>query len=267
MFRITLRHAGFLALWLGLGCAPSGAGAAAAANACTGDPRVVYVVGDSTASVYESNLAPRTGWAQVLGDYLEPRCASVKDMAISGRSSKSFYEEGAWTPVLSALASDDLVLIQFGHNDEKSEDPKRFTEPFTTYQQHLTQYVQDTRGKGAQPILLTSIQRNKWNGGAVSDTHGDYLRAVRELSQTLQVPLIDMAALTKATMDRLGEVESAKLFLILAAGESPNYPTGVTDNTHLHERGARLFAQLVVSDARQQGLALGAWARVAAAAP
>jgi lysophospholipase L1-like esterase len=65
-------------------------------------------------------------------------------------------DEGAWTPVKNALQSGDYVLIQFGHNDEKNEEPTLFTDPQTTYKQFLTTYVTDTRAKMATPILLTS---------------------------------------------------------------------------------------------------------------
>jgi lysophospholipase L1-like esterase len=78
------------------------------------------VIGDSTASPYAADLYRRMGWAQPLQDYYAPACAAIQDRAISGRSSKSFFDEGAWTPVRDALKSGDFVLIQFGHNDEKS---------------------------------------------------------------------------------------------------------------------------------------------------
>ena len=39
----------------------------------------------------------------------------VVNLALNGRSSKSFRDEGAWAKVLPEKP--DFVLIQFGHND------------------------------------------------------------------------------------------------------------------------------------------------------
>jgi lysophospholipase L1-like esterase len=217
----------------------------------------IHVIGDSTASIYGSDLYPRTGWGQVLGDYYSPACAVVNDKALSGRSSKSFYDEGAWTPVRDALVEGDFVLIQFGHNDEKSDDPTRYTDPQTTYKQYLTTYITDARARNATPVLLTPINRNNWNGTTLKDTHGDYPPAMRELASDLDVALIDLTALTKMYFESLGPETTSDLFMNLDPGEFPNYPDGNSDNTHLREAGARVIAELLDYDAYSQQLPLG----------
>lgn len=225
------------------------------------------MIGDSTMSVYASDLYPRMGWGQPLGSSFAAKCATVVDKALSGRSSKSFFDEGAWTPVKNALKAGDYVLIQFGHNDEKSEDATRYTEPQTTYKQYLTTYVNDARAKSATPLLLTSINRNGWSGSTVSDSHGAYPPAVRELAASLKVELIDLTALTKAYFERIGQAETKKLFLILTAGQSPNYPDGVTDNTHLQEKGALAIGQLAMANAYAQKLTLASYLQAVPIAP
>jgi lysophospholipase L1-like esterase len=221
-------------------------------------PATIYLIGDSTMSVYASNLYPRMGWGQPLGNLFVSSCAVVVDQAISGRSSKSFFDEGAWAPVKAALKAGDYVLIQFGHNDQKSDDVARYTDPPTTYKQFLTTYVNDAREKQATPILLTPIHRNSWSGGKVSDTHGAYPPAVRELAAALQVGLIDLTALTKAYFERIGQAETNKLFLNLPPGASPNYPEGVTDNTHLQDAGAVAIGKLAMADAYSQNMPFAA---------
>jgi lysophospholipase L1-like esterase len=248
----------------------SGGSASATFGVCTGTPAnvaTVYVIGDSTASVYASNLFPRMGWGQPLADLFGKACAAVSDKALSGRSSKSFYDEGAWTPVRSALKSGDYVLIQFGHNDEKSDEPTLYTDPQTTYKQYLTKYITEARAKQAVPVLLTSINRNSWSGTALKDTHGAYPPAMRELAAALDVDLIDMTALTKQYFERLGQSETTKLFMNLAAGQFPNYPNGNTDNTHLQETGARKIGQLALFDAYSQRLTLASLLKAVPSAP
>ena len=47
------------------------------------------------------------------------------DVALNGRSSKSFVDEGAWKKALALHG--DYYLIQFGHNDQK-DDAARHTD-------------------------------------------------------------------------------------------------------------------------------------------
>ena len=247
-----------------------GSGGDAAFGVCAGKPAKsikIYMIGDSTMSVYTSDLYPRMGWGQPLGAAFEAKCATVLDRALSGRSSKSFYDEGAWTPVKNALAPGDYVLIQFGHNDEKRDDAARYTEPQTTYKQYLTTYVNETRAKSAIPLLLTSINRNSWNGNRLSDSHGAYPPAVRELAASLQVELIDLTTLTKAYFERIGQTETSKLFLVLTPGQFPNYPDGVTDSTHLQEQGALKIGQLAMADAYAQKLTIASYLKAVPVAP
>jgi lysophospholipase L1-like esterase len=237
------------------------------AGAATTKTPTVYIIGDSTASTYASDLYPRMGWAQPLQDFFAPGCATIANKALSGRSSKSFYDEGAWTPIKTALKAGDFVLIQFGHNDEKTDDAARGTDPYTTYQQYLSIYLDDSKAKGATPILVTSICRDNWSGATVKDSHGNYPPAMRALAKSKGVALVDATALTKAYFERIGQTATDKLFLILTAGQFPNYPSGNTDTTHLQETGARAIARLILADLYRQGLPPGTLAKTVPVAP
>lgn len=226
------------------------------AGAATAKTPTVYVIGDSTASVYTSDLYPRMGWAQPLQEYFTPACATIQDEALSGRSSKSFFDEGDWAPIKAALRAGDIVLIQFGHNDEKTDDPTRFTDPFTTYEMYLSIYIDDAIAKGATPILLSSINRNDWTNAALDDTHGNYPVAVRQLAAAKKVALVDATALTKTFFTRIGQTATTALFMDLAPGQFPNYPNGNTDDTHLQDKGAHTIAQLLLADMYRQAFPL-----------
>jgi lysophospholipase L1-like esterase len=207
----------------------------------------LYVIGDSTAAAYPEERFPLNGWAQVLQDYFDPERLRVEDRAKGGRSSKSFYEEGSWTPIREALRPGDWVFIQFAHNDQKKDDSNRFTDPSTTFPEHLRRYVDEARAAGARPVLLTPINRNRWISlTRLGDTHGDYPDATRRLAREIGVPLIDLHRLTRKRFSRLGPDATTKLFLNLAPGEHPNYPEGKEDNTHLQESGAREVSALAV---------------------
>lgn len=216
----------------------------------------VYLVGDSTVSNYESDLAPRAGWGQVIGEMFDDKIV-VKNEAVSGRSSKSFIDEGRFAPILEEIEKGDYLFIQFGHNDEKAEDPTRYTEPYTTYKNHLKQYIDGAREKGAIPVLITPVERRRFTAeGLARDSHGEYPAAMKELGLEENVPVIDLTAKSKALFNELGSEGTKQVFLWLDPGVNPNYPTGVQDNTHFQEEGAKQIARLVIEGIEESKLYL-----------
>ena len=61
-----------------------------------------------------------------------------------------------------------------------------------------------------------------------------------------------MDKITQQLYQQFGVENSKWLFLQLKPGEHPNYPEGKEDNTHFSELGARLIAQLVLAEIKQQ---------------
>lgn len=222
--------AAFASLPLALAAAPS----ALAAPRVRAD-RTVYLAGDSTAAQKYADAAPETGWGMALPFFLTPSLA-VANHAVNGRSSKSFVDEGRLAAILGVIRPGDLLIVQFGHNDEKSDDPTRYTEPWSTYQDYLRQYLDGARDRGAQPVLATPVERRKFdaNGNAVP-THGDYPAAMRALASEEGVPLLDVQALSIALWQQLGE-EGTKAYF--------NWTGTVQDNTHFQPRGAIAVARL-----------------------
>jgi lysophospholipase L1-like esterase/mannose-6-phosphate isomerase-like protein (cupin superfamily) len=205
--------------------------------------RQVFIVGDSTASEYGPERAPRQGWGMQLQSFLDPAEWQVRNHAQSGRSARSFIEEGWLAPVETSLSRGDVLLIQFGHNDEKAEDPTRYNEPQRAFPQWLTRYVALAREKGATPILLTPLARRKFERGSkidqLLDTHGAYSIAVRELAKREQLGVIDLDALSTAWLRALGDEASKPFYMHVP-------PQGLSDDTHLQARGATAVACLVV---------------------
>ena len=147
----------------------------------------IYLIGDSTV---EDNKPPFRGWGWALPRYVKEN-VTVRNHALSGRSTRSFREEGLWDPVEKGLSAGDLLLIQFGHNDEK--DDERHTDPDTTYPENLWRYCEAALERSAQPVLLTPVSRRFFvGGGAMLYTHGEYPRAVRKLAEEKNIPLIDL---------------------------------------------------------------------------
>jgi lysophospholipase L1-like esterase len=198
----------------------------------------VFLIGDSTVSNF-SPPDPRNGWGQVIDPYFKPE-VTVMNFARSGRSSKSFFEEGAWTPVAAAVKPGDYVFIQFGHNDEK-RDAERGTDPFGSYQEYLSRYVDDTVKAGGIPVLVTPVERGGMKKSSGPGSHGRYPDAVLALAKKKGVLSIDLTALSAAHFRELGYSDTIKLFIASIDGK---------DDTHFTPAGAKEIARLVAQAIR-----------------
>jgi lysophospholipase L1-like esterase len=208
----------------------------------------IHLVGDSTMSDKPKLELPERGWGQLFRKFVKPT-AQVQNHAVNGRSTKSFINEGRWQRVVDALKPGDWVIIQFGHNDEKSEDPTRYTKPDGEYRRNLELFIRETKAGGGHPVLATSVVRRRWSeDGKLVDTHGEYPKIVREVAKEQKVPLLDMQKLSAELEEQRGAEGSKKLHLWFAPGEHPGLPKGLQDDTHYSELGARTVANLAANE-------------------
>lgn len=220
------------------------------AQAASPPPRQVFIAGDSTASEYGPERAPREGWGQQLQTFLDDGYV-VRNHARSGRSSRSFVDEGWFDGMAKEMRAGDVLLIQFGHNDAKIEDPTRYNEPAKAFPEWLGRYLALARKKGATPILVTPVARRKFDRGQLLDTHGVYAQAVRDLAAREHVALIDLTALSMDWLRAQGDEASKPYFMHVPAQQQ-------TDDTHFQTRGAVMVACLVVAGWKQVDPALAA---------
>lgn len=152
------------------------------------DAKKVHTIGDSTMQTYDESATVTRGWGQYLQQFFEGM--TVNNRGKSGASSKSFYEEASfWTSVKKQLEPGDYVVIQFAHNDEKtngmdgselkeyytkigdtasaSATDYRGTTPSGTYKEYLRKYVTETREAGCTPILCGPICRMYFSGNTI----------------------------------------------------------------------------------------------------
>jgi len=217
-------------------------------------PVTVYLIGDSTISVKDPKAYPETGWGMPFV-YFFDSSVTVDNRAKNGRSTKTFISENLWQPVTQSLKAGDYVFIQFGHNDEVKTKKSYTTE--AEFQVNLKQYVAESRGKKAIPILVTPAARRQFDDvGKIVGTHEVYSELVRQVARELKVPLIDLDKKSQALLQQFGSENSKLLFLQLVPGEHPNYPDGKEDNTHFNELGARKMAQLVLTEIKALNLEL-----------
>ncbi len=96
------------------------------------DKATAWVIGDSTVSSFsDAYYYPRYGWGTQLEYYFDDTIA-VNNLALSGRSSKSFTKEANYSTLMNGMKSGDFLFVGFGHNDEKAE-ADRYTNPNGDY--------------------------------------------------------------------------------------------------------------------------------------
>jgi lysophospholipase L1-like esterase len=214
----------------------------------------IWLIGDSTMSVKDVKAYPETGWGMPFV-YFWDSTVMVDNRAMNGRSTRTFFEEKRWEPVVSNMQEGDYVFIQFGHNDEVPTKKSYVTE--ADFKTNLIKYITDTRNKKANPVLLTPVARRKFDStGHIQETHAVYAQIVRDVAKENNVPLIDLAEKAKALYQQLGPEASKYLFNYLVPGEHPNYPEGKVDDTHFSELGARKIAEIVLAEIRALWLEL-----------
>lgn len=214
----------------------------------------VWLIGDSTCANKEIKAFPETGWGMPFRYFFDSTVV-VDNRALNGRSTKSFIQEGHWKPVLDNLNEGDYVFIQFGHNDEVQT--KRASTTESEFKTNLIRYVSETRSKKAIPVLITPVARRSFDSsGNVVGTHEIYSAIVRTVAKEQSVPLIDLDKESQAFLQKVGPETSKLFYNQLEAGEHPNYPNGVHDNTHFSELGARKMAEIVLHDIRELQLNL-----------
>ncbi len=202
----------------------------------------IWIIGDSTV---EDNKPPFRGWGWAIPEHAAEG-VEVRNHGLSGRSTRSFRDEGLFVPVQEGMKAGDLLLIQFGHNDEKNAE-NLHTDPDSTYPEFLSWYCDEAISKGAQPVLITPVSRRFFIMPAeMLYTHGEYPAAMRKLASQRDIPLVDLKTASRELYLELGEEKTAELFVRIPKGENPDFPNGHDDKTHFNADGAKTIAELVV---------------------
>jgi len=182
------------------------------------------------------------GWGQMLPQFLHPN-VQILNEALGGMSTLSFPSE-RWERILKARPA--FLIIQFGHNDQKQEDPNRYAPPEGSYRDHLRRYIGEALSLGIRPILVTPVRRRTFadDGCKLHDTLEPYADATKAVAAETDVPVIDLHLSSRKLFERLGKEGSDGLTVNTL--EKPDAPN--PDLTHFTELGATEIARLVVLD-------------------
>lgn len=204
----------------------------------------IILVGDST-------VASGGGYGDYLCRHQRPDTTCI-NLAVNGRSSKSFRAEGRWDEVQALLRDggafrNTYVLVQFGHNDQPGK-PGRSTDLVKEYPANLAHYVADVKAAGGVPVLVTSLTRRSFRHGYVWNDLAPWAEATREVARREGAALLDLNALSLAAVQAMGPEEADTLAQPKGAG---------FDYTHLGPKGGSFFGDMAAKELLRLFPALG----------
>jgi len=205
------------------------------------DVPTLFIAGDST--VTDQPREPWSSWAQALPRFFAPDIA-VADHAWSGLTLSSFAGQHRLDKILSQVRKGDYVLVQFGHNDQK--DKGKDAGPYTTYKANLRKYISAIREKGGVPVLVTPMERRRWDSNTPKPTLSDFAQAVRQIGWEQSVPVIDLNAMSLKLYTAFGPEPSKNLFVWYPADSFPGQKTELKDDTHHSVFGGYELARCIV---------------------
>ncbi|KAL1610257.1 hypothetical protein SLS60_001922 [Paraconiothyrium brasiliense] len=127
----------------------------------------------------------------------------VVNKAIGGRSARSYTVEGHFDELVKVVQPNDIVIIEFGHNDGGSLTPtdngrtdcpgagdERCTSTYNgetvtilTYPAYLINAGKALVAKGAKVIISSPTPNNPWEGGTFSYSPSRYVESAHRNPQ------------------------------------------------------------------------------------
>jgi lysophospholipase L1-like esterase len=229
---------------------------------------VVWITGDSTVKNKDKDKDDMWGWGALAETVFDTKKCTPYNAAQAGRSTRSYIREGRWEKVYNSLQPGDFVLIQFGHNDispitdkkergvirgtadtchvYKMEKDGRNVVVYS-FGWYLKKMIDDTREKGATPILLSLTTRNEWPGGKVERRNSSYGKWYREVVDETGVEFVDAHNLIADYLDKhyKGKADAAEYFK--------------KDHTHTSYKGAKNNAKMIAKGIREIKSSLSAY--------
>ena len=216
----------------------------------------IYMCGDSTMQDWAIGFYPKQGMGQDFSYFFDGAFIEVYNAGRGGTTSQTYYD-GHWSqsftkngvtyPAVSSLIkSGDYVFIMFGANDNGYKTGE------VNFKNSIGSMVKQTQAKGAYPILLSPIRRSNFTSpDSVYESYHAYPIFMRQVADSLKVPLIDLDTLSRNLLISLGQYYSNHYInMFLDAGEYSNYASAQTDNQHLQQSGANAMGRIVTEQLR-----------------
>ena len=215
----------------------------------------LILVGDSTVRNGRGDgqeKGGQWGWGDYLAPYFDTEKINVVNRAVGGTGVQTFLVTH-WENTLKLMKAGDVVMIQFGHNDNpprgplpgigeetgERENPRtKEKQMLHTWGWYLRKYIADIRAKGATPIVCSLVPRKTWGkDGKIVRNPDTFAGWTQQVAATEKIGFVDLNELIAARYDSLGHDEVMKLFPEVTPDE----------HTHTNRDGAKVSAGIVAA--------------------
>ena len=220
----------------------------------------LWIIGDSTVrngTLGDGSNMNQWGWGAPIVAYFDLNKINVVNRAFGGTSSRSFYSGFFWQNLRPQIRKGDVVLIQFGANDnggaagkgalpgigEETENniSNGTTENVHTFGWYLRQFVKETREQGGIPIVLSLTPRKAWTGdGHFQRDNTTHAAWAAEAAKRDSVLFVDLYELIARRYETLGPAKVDSLYV-----PSPG------EKLHTGWDGAVINADVVITGLKQ----------------
>ncbi len=224
-----------------------------------GNNPVLFLIGNSTmrTGTLGNGNNGQWGWGYFAHEYFDEEKITVENHALGGTSSRTFYNN-FWPEVLKGIKKDDWVIIELGHNDNGPYDSGRARasipgigydtlnvtiketgkkETVVTYGAYLRRFINETKAKGAHPILFTLTPRNAWDEKDTSRiAQNPFSDWIKQVAATENIPFIDLNKITAQKYEQFDHEKVSYMFYL--------------DRIHTSTFGARLNAVSAIEGIR-----------------
>ena len=219
----------------------------------------LFLVGDSTVRQGRGDGAEggQWGWGDYLAPYFETDKINLVNRAVGGTGVATYSAPGShWENTLALLKPGDVVMIQFGHNDnpprgplkgigeetaERENPQTKQMQTVHTWGWHLRRYIADIRAKGATPVVCSLIPRKTWKDGKIVRAKDTFAGWAEQVAAAEHVAFVDLNEIIARRYDELGPQRVDAFF--------------ADAHTHTSKAGAELNAASVVEGLRALGTA------------
>ena len=199
------------------------------------------------------------GWGHTIVDLFNTSKINVVNRAVGGLSSRTFLTGGGWERTLALVKAGDFVVMQFGTNDSGAindrfrarasipgigDEQKEIVNMLTSKQEvvhsygwYMRKFIEDTRAKGATPIICSMVPHKQWDPDGKIRRAADYAAWTREVAEQEKVGFINLNEIAAARYDALGRDQTMTLFPQVTPEE----------HTHTNLAGATVLAECVVA--------------------
>lgn len=205
----------------------------------------IYLIGDSLMQDYNYLSYPQYGYGSIFRMFVKEDI-EVVNLAHAGCSTKSFIEQDRFKAVTLEIKEGDLLIIEFGNNDEKINDPKRYTNKDKEFLENI-RYFYDTAIKNkANALILTSPTRLTIENNILVDSHLGYPETLYKYALSNNLNVIDLNEITKKIYNFIGLERAKEFHLIYPKGKYYRFNDGVNDTSHYNYKGATLICFIVL---------------------